>query len=210
MASAPDWLIRQGFPESLRQQAATLYFEAFAGKLGSLLGRDGRGIDLFKRILDPEFAVCAVTGDQTQLLGIAGFKTAKGSLTGGKFSDLVSVYGWFGTAWRAPALSLLEREPIDDQLLMDGIAVASQARGLGIGTTLLTAIADKAASLGMDSVRLDVIDINPRARALYERFGFVPMETESSGPLRHLFGFRSSTMMQLDVGQWLKAKSQTK
>lgn len=200
--SAPDWSIQRGFPETVRDQAAHLYFEAFAGKLGGLLGRDGRGAAFFQRILNPDFAISALSADGDRLLGIAGFKTAEGSMTAGGLGDLTAIYGWFGTAWRAPFLALLERDRVENQLLMDGIAVATEARGLGIGTALLEAIVREAGNRNLKTVRLDVIDSNPRARALYERFGFAVMSTEKIGPLRHVFGFSSSCRMELDVARW--------
>ena len=43
----------------------------------------------------------------------------------------------------------------------------------------------------MESARVS----NPRARALYEREGFIAGETETLGPLRYIFGFDSSTKM---------------
>lgn len=207
--SGPDWSIRSGFPESVRGQAAELYFEAFGGKLGNLLGRDGRGVRFFQRILNPEFALCAISAEGDKLLGIAGFKTADGALTGGGFGDIVAIYGWLGAIWRAPVLSLLERDRIDDQLLMDGIAVIPEARGLGVGTALLHAIVEEASNRELRSVRLDVIDSNPRARALYERFGFTANTTEELGPLRHIFGFASATRMVLDVADWRNRQSRS-
>ena len=49
---------------------------------------------------------------------------------------------------------------------------------------------------GLSRVRLDVIDTNPRARALYERNGFQAIETDEFGPFEHLFGFSSATRME--------------
>ena len=48
---------------------------------------------------------------------------------------------------------------------------------------------------GYRTVRLDVIDTNPRARALYEREGFEPVHTESFPALRPVLGFGASTTM---------------
>ena len=79
---------------------------------------------------------------------------------------------------------------------MDGIAVDAAAWGRGIGTRLLDAICDHARDLDKTSVRLDVIDTNPRARTLYERRGFVTVRTEGVGPLRAIFSFRAVTTMR--------------
>lgn len=148
--------------------------------------------------LDPGFAISAHDKDG-KLLGVAGFKTAQGALLGGELRDLAQVYGWFGALWRGILLSLLEREIEPGVLLMDGMFVAEDARGQGVGGMLLRAIKDTARAIGAQSVRLDVIDINPRARALYEREGFVAGPISHIGPLRYLFGFRTSTEMRLDL-----------
>lgn len=66
---------------------------------------------------------------------------------------------------------------------------------IGVKTALLHAIKDQAKVLGLRHVQLDVIDINPRAQALYLREGFVPGQVEDIGPLRWIFGFAKSTRM---------------
>jgi ribosomal protein S18 acetylase RimI-like enzyme len=130
---------------------------------------------------------------------VAGFKTSGGALTGGGIRDIAQHYGWIGAGWRGPLLGLLERKLAADTLLMDGICVATNARGLGVGTALLHAIKEEARARDLFHVRLDVIDINPRARALYEREGFVAGTPEHLGPLRLLFGFSSATPMTWSI-----------
>ena len=192
--------IEHGFPSDQRDVAAALYYEAFRGKLGNIFDPPDKAHRFFADILDPEFAISAVDGNGT-LLGIAGYKTSKGALTGGTFASLANVYGSFGAVWRAALASLLERDLEPCVLLMDGICVAEHARGLGLGTKLLHEIKQTAGSLGCHSVRLDVIDNNPRAASLYAREGFEPRETEHTGPLRHLFGFSAATRMEYAVVQ---------
>ena len=82
---------------------------------------------------------------------------------------------------------------------MDGICVSKEARGKGIGTALLDAISEMAKERGLREVRLDVIDSNPRAKALYTRRGFVEGKTTQMGPLKYVFGFKSATTMRLAV-----------
>ncbi len=114
---------------------------------------------------------------------------------GGDLKELCSVYGVFGGTWRGLLLSVLERPLKSGTLLMDGIFVSPVARGQGVGSKLLSAIKEKAASLGCKTVRLDVIDVNSRARSLYEREGFVAENTSDIGFFRHIFGFQKSTTM---------------
>ena len=187
--------IRHGFDPAHRQAAAALYWQAFKDKLGKVMGPDAHALAFFEATMDADYALSAVDADG-RLLGIAGFKTSEGSLSGGTLRDMTRIYGWFGGTWRGLILSTLERDLAPGVLLMDGICVHADARGLGVGTALLDAIKEHARQADLNSVRLDVIDTNPRARALYERRGFEPMGTTHTGVLRHLFGFRSATTMQ--------------
>ncbi|MEL6596855.1 MAG: GNAT family N-acetyltransferase [Pseudomonadota bacterium] len=183
-----------GFTEAERAHAAQLYWQAFSGKLGKLMRPDAKALGFLEDVLNPDFAISA-RDDAGALLGLAGFKTADGALVGGELSDMQRHYGLWGGIWRGVLLSILERDLEEGILLMDGIFVDARARGLGIGTQLLTAILHEARRRNLSQVRLDVIDSNPRARALYERVGFEAGKTEHIGPLRHLVGFSYATRM---------------
>ena len=145
------------------------------------------------RVLDPTHAISAV-GNDGSLLGVAGFKTHKGALVGGGFKDLWAVFG-ISSLWRAAFLHLLERDIENERFLMDGIFVNPLARGQGIGTALLSALYSEAARRGYKEIRLDVIDSNPRARALYEREGFRAGDVHELGILSLVFGFKQATTM---------------
>lgn len=189
-----DITVFSGLHAHLRPDAARLYWEAFGGKLGRVLGPDDRAIAFFERVIRTDHCLAAL--DQTgALLGVAGFKTANGSFAGGGWADLTAIYGALGGRWRGALLWSLNREIDNDRFLIDGICVARGQRGRGIGTLLLAGLYDEATRRGYRSIRLDVIDANWRARALYERQGFMATRTERMGPLRHLFGFATSTTM---------------
>lgn len=188
-------VIEQGFPESLRRDAAVLYDSAFGKKLGvAIPDRDAR-LQLLADGFEPSYAFVARSNHQ--LLGIAGFKNAQGALTSGiTFGSLRRSLGTFGSLRAAAILTLFERELGDGQLLMDGIAVSPDARGKGIGTKLLNALMDYGAREGFRTIRLDVIDTNPAARRLYERVGFAATGTEHFPYLRGLLGFSAATTME--------------
>lgn len=183
-----------GFPEDQRDRASALFWQAFRGKLHRVLTPEDKALAFLRRVADPNFAISALS-PEGRLLGVAGFKTEEGGFMGGELSDMQAVFGTLGGIWRGLCLSALERPVAPGILLMDGIMVDPAARGQGIGQRLLTAIKERAGDLGCNRVRLDVIDTNPRARALYAREGFVAAETAQLGPLRHLFGFRAATTM---------------
>jgi ribosomal protein S18 acetylase RimI-like enzyme len=186
--------IFRGLHPQLRPQAARLYWEAFGGKLGRVLGPDERALRFFQRVIRGDLCFSAV-GDGGELIGIAGYKTPAGSFAGGSWNDLTQIYGGFGGRWRGSVLWALGREVDNDRFLIDGICVSKTHRGKGVGSNLLAALYQEATERGYGAVRLDVIQDNFRARALYERQGFQAVQTAELGVLRFLFGFASSTTM---------------
>ena len=186
--------LHHGLPEALRTDAATLYWQAFGGKLGRVMGPDARALAYLARVILPGQAIVALD-ERGQLLGLAGFKTPEGSFAGGTTRDLRAVYGLTGMLWRLPLLSLLSSDVDNDRFLLDGICVTASARSRGIGAALMAAIEDEGRARGYAHVRLDVIDTNWRARALYERLGYRTVKTDSIGLLRFAFGFTSALTM---------------
>lgn len=186
--------IHHGLPDPLRPQAAALYWQAFGGKLGRVLGPEPLALAYLTRVIRADHCLTALAPDGT-LLGLAGFKTPAASFAGGSEQDLRATYGRLGGTWRALILRLLGNEVDNERFLLDGLCVSSQARGNGIGTALLEAIVAEGRARGYPAVRLDVVDTNWRARALYERRGFVLDRTEGIGPLRLIFGFKAAHTM---------------
>lgn len=188
--------IRLGVPEDQIEAATALYCEAFREKLVPFLGPVERAARFLSQGLVPERAFVAL--DRGAVVGLAGFKQAKKGLFEPSVGRFFQEYGW-SAPLRLLGLALLERDEEPGCLLMDGIAVAASARGQGIGTRLLEAIEAHARASGSDAIRLDVIDSNPGARRLYERFGFEARETTDIGPFRLLFPFKRSTEMRKDL-----------
>lgn len=187
-----DVLIKHTVPSSLVSEASALYCQAFMDKLAPFLGARDRAASFLAASLVPERAFVALNGGS--LLGIAGFKLDGRGLFAPTVAQFRQEYGISGLL-RLAGLAIVERREHPDILLMDGIAVAAEARGLGIGTRLLQAVEAHARTHRKQSVRLDVIDTNPGARRLYERFGFRAEETSGLGVFKLLFPFRSSTRM---------------
>ncbi len=183
-----------GLPDPLRAQAAHLYWQAFGSKLGRVLGPEDRALAFLCDSMAGDCALSALD-DAGQLLGVIGFRTGAGGFAGGSFAALARTYGRAGALWRGAALWALTREVDNERFLIDGLCVAAHARGQGVGTALIEALVRSPAAQGYREMRLDVIDTNLRARALYERLGFRTLRIERLGPLRHLFGFDAAVTM---------------
>ncbi len=185
----------QGLADQHRDQAARLYMEAFRPLLQPLLGDGPRSLDLLARSMNPTLAFVAIHAGQ--LTGLAGFQDGGGSLLDIGLPAMIQSYGLAGGSLRYLGMGvLLSRRRQPRTLLMDGIAVAPEWRGQGIGTQLLLAVCHQARENGYREVRLDVLDNNPRARALYERTGFVAVKERSYPFLQRHFGFSAVTEMR--------------
>jgi ribosomal protein S18 acetylase RimI-like enzyme len=190
-------IIQRGIPLELKSQAAKIYYEAFRQKLTPFIGADReQALRLLTADLNPEAAFIAVRSNQ--VLGVLGFHHAGAHLLDVRFGTIRQAFGLFGAIWRAGVGLLLERHPAEGEMLMDGIAVHADARGQGVGSGLIQALFDFAQAQGYTTVRLEVVDTNPRAQQLYERLGFIAIKTESVPFLRRL-GFTAVTTMRHDL-----------
>lgn len=191
---------QRGIPEGYHKQAAELYEQAFGKKIALAIPDESSRVSLVEDSLQLAFGICAINNNQ--LVGLAGFQTHEGSLTGGITPRLLYKHlGLLGTMRALSVLSVYARKPREHELVMDGIAVQSVARGQGIGTGLLHTLKEYARQRGIATIRLDVIDTNLSARRLYEREGFVAENTTEFEFLRGLLGFGASTTMIYDVSQ---------
>lgn len=193
-------IIQKGFSNDFLSSAAELYDAAFGAKLSIAMPTSVLRKAILKEGFDPAFSFVALRDGE--MVGIAGFKTAQGALTGDiSFRLLQEKLGYLGAVRAALVLSLFQRKQVAGQLLMDGVSVSPKMRGSGVGTKLLNSLIEYAKNEGYRSVRLDVIDTNPAAKRLYERVGFVSAKTEQFVYLKGLLGFGAATTMQysLDV-----------
>lgn len=189
--------ISRGLPDHLREDAAALYWEAFGAKLNRVMGPAPRARAYITRAIRADHVITAT--QEGRLLGLAGFKTAQGAFVDGSSRELRRAYGLVGAGWRSVALAMLHQDVDNRRFLIDGLCVVPEWRSHGIGSALIAAICDEGTRRGHDAVRLDVVDTNLRARALYERLGFRAVGTERLGAAAPLFGFRATVTMVRDL-----------
>lgn len=194
-----DVTIGEGFTEDEREHVAALYYEAFERKLRPGFVDEATGRKVVRAALRSDHLL--VARQSGRVVGVCGFYQAgmgAADLGWSRLRESLSVLA----ALRASLLmSVLSRSDRPDALVLDGICVDRTARGRGTGTALLSAAADKARRTGASTVRLSVVDVNPRARALYERHGFTPAGRGTLGPLSAVYGFNGYTTMELEVSR---------
>jgi ribosomal protein S18 acetylase RimI-like enzyme len=180
--------VKRGLKDEHRMKAAEIYTEAFYPKYARFVKDKTKVIRLIETDLVNGYAICAYhDGD---LVGLAGIHHNNRTLVEFRYKTFLKVFGFPGIFAYPMLMLFYNRKPKQDELLMDGIAVSREMRGKGAGTKLLKTVFDFAVENGYKSVRLDVIDTNPRAKALYERMGFQTVKTRSYPFMMNISGFK--------------------
>jgi GNAT superfamily N-acetyltransferase len=71
----------------------------------------------------------------------------------------------------------------DRLAVLDVLYVRPKARGKGVAHELVRAVAEQLRGRGVDMLELDVLAANADARAVYERWGFAPVELTLAAPV---------------------------
>lgn len=187
--------ITHTLPESQRQRAGQIYYDAFRRKLQPLVGKPAETLRVLTAGINLKLALGALVNGK--LLGLAGLHSREGIFSRVILRDSLShlgplrgIYAWgvlnlFGAGASCPP----------DHLRIAALAVDAAARGQGLGSRLLEAVFDKARNEGFRAVRLEVVDTNTGARQLYERSGFVVVETHLYPIKNDWLGFSSDYVM---------------
>ena len=183
-------------------QAAAVYYEGFAQKLDGLEFASrppAQAIRILIASIQPEMAAYALLDGR--VVGVAGMQYRGRRFYVVPWRVWRREFGVVGGLWRWLWFRLGQRfvHPAADALRVDGIAVSAAARGLGVGTQLMAALAAHARAIGLRAVELEVVDTNPDARRLYERLGFVVLKDHHYGRLTARGGFTGAAYMRQEL-----------
>ncbi|MHA1673853.1 MAG: GNAT family N-acetyltransferase, partial [Promethearchaeota archaeon] len=105
-------------------------------------------------------------------------------------------FGFWGALGRSLVQKLSLEELKKDEVYIGAIAVSDAFRSKGIGTQLLTAVEKYAKENGFNFITLEVINTNPRAHALYKKFGFKDIKERKFGFITKRAGFTGAFKMK--------------
>ncbi len=185
-------------PSHFISTAVNLYHEAFENQLKVAI----KSYHSRKLILNSYFMFRSgiIAQSEGELIGIACIYAQNSLLARGlTYTKLISQLGFIQGNWAAFIFSLYRRKPVLGELVIDGIVVRSDARGQGIGSRLLEEVKNYAKVHKFSCIRLDVIDMNSKAKRLYERKGFKSLNSECFPYLKWLLGFGGYTTMELTI-----------
>lgn len=189
--------LRAGIPEAFREEAAALYTASFGAQYRALVGTGGQASRIIGRSLCLDQALAVFW--RGRLVGLAGYHLNARPFMALSLTVLLREFGLLPGLCRY-AIYLLQRRHLPrGELALDGIVVADDCQGRGLGSRLLGRLAGLARQHGRRGLRLSVADNNPRARALYERLGFHVLYTRHYGWLRRWLPFNRLTVMRLPL-----------
>lgn len=191
--------IVQGLSNDFRKDAIDIVLGSLGDKIIPAMGGRRKAEILFEQTMDPSCALVAV--ESGRLTGLIAVKSSEIAFVDAGLWDFVRITGFFRSFWSVPILGLLEHNPGPDELYLDMIVVHPDARGKGVGRTMMAKAEEWAGRLGKTSLSLQVVDTNIRARSLYEREGFQVRKEYNLYPLGRLVGwtFRKAFYMEKNL-----------
>ena len=117
----------------------------------------------------------ACKGDE--IVGLVGIRQAEDNIDYMKSAianifRFYSVFQSFGVIYRGLKVEHIIKPPLKGTVCLHNLGVAPKMQGSGIGKLLIGHVIAQAMQRNIATVSLDVAETNPKAKALYLRFGF--------------------------------------
>jgi ribosomal protein S18 acetylase RimI-like enzyme len=185
-----------GVPDNQRVRVAEILYDAFENKFEHVFGSE-KAISLISNYLRNDRTVSAVS--KGRVMGVGGLKFDGKEFIDVSFGQLlrelkfgivrVVFFGW-----------IFYHKVEEKELLIDVLVVARDLRGKGEGSKLVAFIIDFAGSRGYKQIKLFVIDINKKAKRLYERMGFREVKAHKVlFPWSKILGFNKIREMRYEL-----------
>lgn len=182
-----------------QEQVASLFYEAFPLKVRYLwfyAKTKEQAVELLAQSIQFEQGIYAIRNEE--VVGFLGYNIGKKAFAPANYIAFRNVYPPFRAIWRFFLYTFYLRFHLynEDILHIDPIAVSEKARGNGIGKLLLNKVEQLAKNMQITKINLEVVDTNPSAQKLYERFGYIIKKELKSGSFTVKAGFKKVIFMQ--------------
>ena len=164
-------IISDGIDAERVEDALRLSYDAFSAKLRFGFRSADDMVRFFTDSVDG--TSCLSAAADGRLAGVLAFRTAEGEF----YRVNAAAFARFRPIRAVRILINLSLLAIgdrvgDDEFIVDSVAVARSARGLGVGTALMRAAETRARRMGKRVISLGVVGENAGAIRLYERLGY--------------------------------------
>ncbi len=191
--------IKQKLTSEHKTAVSALFISALGEKFLPILGQKSKAVALLNASYNRKN--CFLALEQNKLLGFLAFQTKRKSFLAISLKNMCKIFGFLPGIAKALALSLLNYRCKSGEFYIDAIAVAEAARGKGAGTKLINASLGYAKTQGFKFASLQVINTNPKAKALYEKLGFRVVKKSTTFPFNAIFkwNFQSAYLMRKEL-----------
>ncbi|MEK4526816.1 MULTISPECIES: GNAT family N-acetyltransferase [Paenibacillus] len=191
--------ITQQLNAQQQEQVAPLFYEAFPLKVTHLwfyAKTKKQAVELLAQSIQFEQGIYALRNEE--VVGFLGYNLGKKAFTPANYAAFRNVYSPVVATWRFLFYAFYLKFHLyhEHVLHIDPIAVSEEARGHGIGKLLLIKLEQVARNKQITIINLEVVDTNPSAQKLYERFGYMLKKELKSGPFTAKAGFKKVIFMQ--------------
>jgi len=139
--------------------------------------------------------------DKGQMVGIGSVFSSKES-TKFTIADALNIFRFYkfsslGVVRRGLQVEGIIKLPIKNEIVLAHLAIEPALRGKGYGTKMIALLMGKANKSATDIFILDVSEENPKAKALYDRLGFVTTQKNISTLKNKYFHVANHFRMEL-------------
>lgn len=175
--------------DDLLDQMAIIIKDGFYMKFSSIIGTGNEFLESVKIIINRD--LCYGYIDEGKLKGVAVLKDKGTKAIIYPFNKLKRILGFFRGLKACIMLKLIFSmgKISNDTLKLELLSVGKDFRGEGIGHKLLDKIEELGKDKGFSKVSLEVIDTNPRAKKLYESFGYEEVKFINTEKMTRPIGF---------------------
>ena len=197
-------VINIGFPKQYLNQVIDIFLSGFEEKFAYIIKDNKNSYEIYSLLLTNENFI--YIEDKGELLGILTYSIKEKSEQRIHLRQIIKLMGIRKGIKVACKLSVFIHKVQKEELYIDYIAVNQNSRGKGIGTKLLHKALEIANEYNKQSVSLQVINTNPRAKKLYESMGFVTIKEVSISPINKWlkWSFDRVYHLQLDIPMFLE------
>lgn len=188
-----DIEIADSINTSQRIRAIEILYCAFEQKIRALIKSKEKALAIYNESLKNDQVFYAFLNGN--VAGLIGLQYENKNFLEFKYKDLRKYFNPLHSFFIYKIYRLTSPKIKEDVLRIDSIAVDKSYRGMGIGTQLINKVFEFAKKRGFKEVILEVVDTNPRAKALYEKIGFKEKKIIRYYFLTRSAGFSSEYLM---------------
>ncbi len=191
--------LQWGVPEALRLSVASLIYDSFEKQFQYTIGPRQKGISFIADSLQSEFGLVAF--QENDFVGIGGAQTDKGELIQIRFSRWIRTYHIRAMRSFFIGFPFWYERRESGVLTLTTLSVKEDARGQGIGSQIVKEFIRYGSVNGFHTLKLEVVNSNTRAKALYDRLGFTTQKyTSIPRPWSFFLGFTGIYEMVYPLG----------